>query len=61
VGDVATLWLDWIEQTQCPNGKDRTSLYYGARQAIRALEDFWEYPAADFGCPELTADPLPKS
>jgi integrase len=55
VADIATLWLDWIERTQCPNGRDRTSLYYGARQAIRALEDFWEYPAADFGCPELTA------
>ena len=55
VGDIAHLWLDWIERTQCPNGRDRTSLYYGARQAIRALEDFWEYPAADFGCPELTA------
>lgn len=55
VADIAHLWLDWIERTQCPNGRDRTSLYYGARQAIRALEDFWEYPAADFGCPELTA------
>lgn len=54
VGDIANLWLDWIEQTQCPRGKSRTSLYYGARQAIRALEDFWEFPAASFGCPELT-------
>lgn len=54
VGEIANLWLDWIERTQCPRGRNRTSLYYGARQAVRALEDFWEFPAASFGCPELT-------
>lgn len=55
VGEIASSWLDWIERERCPRGKDRTSLYYGGRQAVLALEDFWDYPAASFGSRELIA------
>ena len=54
VGEIASEWLTWIEATQCPNGKSRTSRYYSARQAIAAMEDFWEYPVTCFGSRELT-------
>jgi integrase len=53
VGEIGLRWLDWIEETQIPKGKRSTSLYYSARQAVAALEDFWEFPAEDFGSREL--------
>jgi integrase len=49
VGELCTRWIDWIERNRCHNGKDSTSLYYGARQVTAALEDFWSFPAAEFG------------
>jgi integrase len=55
VGELCTRWIDWIERNRCHNGKDATSLYYGARQATAALEDFWSLPAASFGSHHLTA------
>lgn len=54
VGELCTRWIDWIERNRCHNGKDATSLYYGARQATAALEDFWSLPAALFGSHHLT-------
>jgi integrase len=54
VGELCTRWIDWIERNRCHNGKDATSLYYGARQAAAALEDFWSLPAASFGSQHLT-------
>lgn len=53
VGELCTRWLDWIESTRCHNGKSATSLYYGARQAAVALEDFWDHPVAGFGSRNL--------
>ena len=49
VGELCTRWLEWIERNCCPNGKNKTSLYHGARQVAVALEDFWEHPAETFG------------
>lgn len=46
--ELALNWLDDIEQTQCGRGKNRTSKYYGARQVINALEDYWDLPASQF-------------
>jgi hypothetical protein len=53
VGELCTGWLDWIERNRCHNGKDRTSLYYGARQVTKAIEAFWSLPAAAFGSEHL--------
>jgi integrase len=49
VGELCTRWMDYIERNRCHNGKDSTSLYYGARQVTVALKSFWSYPAAAFG------------
>jgi len=55
IHELALLWLDHIEQNKCARGKDRTSCYYRARQAINALEDFWDLPASQFGTRSLLA------
>jgi integrase len=49
VGDLALRWLDDIERNHCKRGKHRTSLFYTARQAINALEDYWGLPVSQFG------------
>jgi hypothetical protein len=53
VGDLALRWLDTIERKHCKRGKNRTSLYYTARQAISALEDYWGLPVSQFGTQSL--------
>lgn len=53
VGELCNRWIDWIERNRCPEGRDKTSLYYSARQATKALEDFWDYPAHVFGSRNL--------
>ena len=49
VCELILLWQKHIEETQCARGKSRTSKYYGAKQVLRALEDYWELPASQFG------------
>ena len=55
IHELAPLWIDHIEKNKCGRGKDRTSCYYRARQAINALEDFWSLPASQFGARSLLA------
>lgn len=47
--ELALHWLDDIQNTRCARGKSRTSKYYGARQVINMLEDYWKLPASKFG------------
>jgi integrase len=49
VGELALKWIDYILRERCKRGKNRTSLYYTARQAANALEPYWELPASQFG------------
>ena len=55
IHELALLWIDHIEKNKCARGKDRTSCYYRARQAINALEDFWSLPVSQFGTRSLLA------
>jgi len=54
VGEMALIWLQEIEQNHCARGKRVTGVYYKTRQAINALEDYWDYPVASFGPRLLT-------
>lgn len=54
VGELSSAYLDYVEQNLCPRGKDRTSRYYTARQAIKELRPYWSQKAADFGSKLLT-------
>lgn len=51
--ELSARWLTYIETHQCGRGKNRTSRYYTARQAINALEDHWDDPVSQFGTKAL--------